>query len=665
MFRTCIYILSLLGSICLSISAKAQAEVETRLCYADTTTFSFTGEWQYLSTDIYLFNGSQFSRVINEMSFSLADGKKKSRAERKRGMGEERLEFLMITAQLQNVRFFGDKDIVYPLYNFQINTDRDKKYQTFVSDNIEAIRIIDNLPLYSAGDRIDAKIAVQAISQNNRDQLFSFIGSQLRSISSLANPVGAVFSLINEFGKFIESSSRKKEYRFSSTIRLFEQKNFDTRLHSVRIYQLLPSGASASAIPTDSLTAHIHRGSNAELTRPLLLELLPYSEYPFIVVANYKSLYRMQPIRGDEVNQTSIDKRKLRIENSFQSGLINEYTYKQEKDFISFLNLFSDFKAKLELYNMNFKMGNIDAAINGLSDLSRQYGMLLKTYDEADFKYRNDATFKSIFRSEYSAILDYADLYMDGDHNLKSCKGMIRTMLDVEKGGIPKEQLMVEEYIRNLRFSDNLKDFTQRTPEGQTIARQLTQAEAYLLEKGFATDILIISKAKPLSDNLELVEALKDKAAKTACQSCRERSMDAITAFYTRYDENRREELLNQVRVQQKQVDEKMFDYLSNAQLMEQNLTVLDSTSVGYGLAERYVKDFRNDTDSLNAMLTDNINSQSFPFINAYVDKLRYLQLRLDERLEFISRQRPELLLVRENNRNTTAEEESAKLNQQ
>ncbi len=67
--------------------------------------------------------------------------------------------------------------------------------------------------------------------------------------------------------------------------------------------------------------------------RQTLKELLAYHNYPVIAVVNYKSLYRMEPIGGDEVTFASIETRKLRVENDYRQGLINAETYRQEKEF--------------------------------------------------------------------------------------------------------------------------------------------------------------------------------------------------------------------------------------------------------------------------------------------------------------------------------------------
>ena len=117
-----------LGFLLLTSRVSAQRDIEPKLIFSDTSNFSFTGEWQYLSTEIYLFNGEKFSNLINELDFVRT--KPKSGFSRRKGLSEEYLEYLFITASLKNVRFFGDKDLTYPLYNFQISRDKDSKYRT-------------------------------------------------------------------------------------------------------------------------------------------------------------------------------------------------------------------------------------------------------------------------------------------------------------------------------------------------------------------------------------------------------------------------------------------------------------------------------------------------------------------------------------------------------
>ena len=105
--------LFLLAAILVFTSGFSQRDIEPKLIFSDTANFSFTGEWQYLSTDIFMFNGDKFSNLINELDFARVEPKAKRR--KKTALEQENLEYLFITASLKNVKFFGDNDITYPL----------------------------------------------------------------------------------------------------------------------------------------------------------------------------------------------------------------------------------------------------------------------------------------------------------------------------------------------------------------------------------------------------------------------------------------------------------------------------------------------------------------------------------------------------------------------
>ena len=520
----------------IAVQLFGQRDIEPKLIFSDTANYQFSGEWQYLSTDIYLFNGEKFSNLINELDF--AKKEPKGGFFRKKGLAEEYLEYLFITASLKNVKFFGNNDVTYPLYNFQISKDKDSKYRTYVSDNIDHIRIIDNLPLYSASDYIDAEIRVKAITNNDQDQILGLIASQLKNIAKIKTPTDAVLGIIGEFGNFIESNTRKKEYRFASTIRLFEQKNFDTRLHSVKIYALQTANSRDILVDTEPISLLLDTIDHSSLNRHLLKELINLSEYPFIVVANYKSLYKMEQVTGDEVNFANIEKRKLKIENDFRTGLINADTYRQEKDFIGFLTVFANLKNHLEVYSLNYKTGNTEAISVSLFRLLQFYRQLLKTNDEILFKYKGNSAFYSVFKKEYESILGYAALYLDDDHNLKNLKSLVQSLVYLESNPVPTKQPEIEAYVDALRFSDVFKpEHTSQSMEGQLIRSHLQRLEDNLYQLSFEKDVLALEKTPASPKTKDAAEPLRNKLRSTSCGICKEKGLAAIKAFAARMDE--------------------------------------------------------------------------------------------------------------------------------
>ena len=634
-------ILILLGFI--SIGSFAQRDILTTLCFSDTVRYSFSSEWQYLSTDVYLFNGEKFSKLINEINFENPGDRKR----RKKGIAQEELEYLFITAQLKDVKFFGDKDIAYPLYNFQINKDKENKYQTFVSDKIDKIRIIDNLPLYTAADKIDAEIKVRAITSNNRDQMISLVAAQLQTISKIPTPTGAVFALLREFGNFLESNSKKKEYRFSSTIRLFEQKNFDTRLHSVKIYALNTANSEALTLNPAALRVFLDTSAAPELTRDGLENMLQYQQYPIIVVANYKSLYKMEQIRGDEVNQSNIDKRKLRIENDFKSGLINAETYRQERDFINFLTVFANLKSMMEVYSLNYRMGNPDAITNGLLKVLQSYRQLLKLYEEVEFKYRNNSTFLAVFKAEYTSILGFASLYLEDDQNLKQTKNLVKTMVDLEKELRLNDSFIAENYLRNLRFSDIFtRTNLEKSVEGQIIIGQIAQLESFIFERNFASEISALRSVKAIPQNISAPEKLKEKANNTSCILCRDQARQAVKDFYDGLNEHAKVAALKKRDSIVVIVETKLFGYFDKVELIEKNIKYRYKDSLPASVKFLYDKvlETKRDMGNLYDFTKIKVDDKPLAIINELNNKLRLLMISIEDNIAYVEKRRSDFL---------------------
>jgi hypothetical protein len=208
------------------------------------------------------------------------------------------------------------------------------------------VRLIDNLPLNESNEVIDAEINGEAITQKNTNEFLKLIGKQLQNLSSLSKPNMAILDLIGELGKYIESKTAGKQYKFSSTIRLYEGQEFDKRLHSVNVFVFVPSSINKVNIYSSALENYVDITENPEVNQEILGKLLRYKKYPTIVVANYKSRYNSQLVIGDQINFDYLNKRKLKIQNAFQNELINETTYDQELKLIEFLEIFADLKLK-------------------------------------------------------------------------------------------------------------------------------------------------------------------------------------------------------------------------------------------------------------------------------------------------------------------------------
>jgi hypothetical protein len=610
------------------------------MCFADTTSFPFSGEWQYLSTDVFLFNGHQFDRVINDIYLP------KSKKGKKRALAQERLEYLYITAQLMNVKYFGDNDVVYPLYNFQISNESDAKYQTFVSENIEAIRIIDNLPLYSAGNNIDAKIDVKALTSSDKDNIMGFFGKQLQNLAQTGGIGRPILALIGEMGNFIESNAKKKEYRFSSTIRLFEQKSFDTRLHSIRIYAMVTPNTPTIHMNTATLRKFMDTCSVAGISKGELEKLISYRTYPLIVVTNYKSLYQLDGISGDEVNFANIDKRKVNVENNYRDKLISDETYKQEKTFTDFLTIFANFKSQIELYTLNARTGNIDAANNALGSIVQSYVGLVSEYNLINFKYKDNNIFIKSFKSEYSSIIDFASYYLENDPILRGVKIMCNTLVDLNRNGIPLQPVAQEAALRNLRHRDNLSsDFNKKTKEGQNIATLINQIENSLFAQEF-NPLIAQLNSSPVNENVkdERVALLSEKMSSTSCQICRDRTQDAIKHYHNRLEELQKSTRLREYVGLVRSTEVMLVSYDKLLPLLKQNLSRYPTGSMEFTAYNRRISEIEREINNLAEIIVVNMNDKNSQTIESTITKIVSYTESVNTNIAFIRQNNPALL---------------------
>ncbi len=552
--------------------AVAQDNIETRLGYSYNDKFEFSDEWQYLSTDLYLFNGTKFERVLNELE-------KGARKERKRYRNE--LEYLFITAQLKNLKLFGNDEIVYPLYNFSINSDK-KTYTTQVSDHQEVVRIIDKLPISSAQTGIDASIQAKAVTNDDSDQIFGLVANQLVNISKMATPTGAVLSLVGEFGNLLSTRTKRKEYKFSSTIRLYEGQDFDTRLHSVKIYVFVPGDVKAVNIKSVKIADYLSKNPN-KLDRRQLEEMIGYKDYPYMVVANYKSLYKMDVLTGDEVTLDLIEKRKQKIENAHNAGLVNDETYRQEKLFVEYLRVFAEMKQNLNTYRLNYRNNSPEINAKNLFGIVQEYKRLKGTMDAREKEFAKNSTYQNIFRNEYQAILTNADLYLEADHNLKSGKILVNTLRDLENdqkaGSTPaqREAALAKLYAIELPKAE----FLSASVEGEAIMRLIKKLEEQQYSEVFAQDVQKLSEVAANDETIAQRNNVQEKAAASKCQSCRDKVRDAVTEYNKRYEVFKLKQALKKKEELNIAAEQTVLKYLKEQLCIESNLKTVASANEG------------------------------------------------------------------------------------
>ena len=500
-----------------------QEGLEANLEYSKKVNFDFSEEWQYLSTDIYLLNGDKFKDVVNQLS-------KKRR--------KENLEFLFVSLKLKSVRFFDKEDIIYPIYNFKLEETRGGVYNAHISDNINVIRVIDKLPLASDESKIDAEITIKAIANDKTSEIMQMVAKQLTGIAKIANPTSAVLSLVGEYGNLIESSTSKREYKFSSTIRLYEEQNFNMKLHSVRLYILKPSNVKVKLPDMTKFSEFIDKTDQPEISKNQIKKLINYKDYPYLLIVNYKSLYKMKGVTGEEITAETIDKRRQRIEKDYNLKLIKDEPYKHEKLFIEFLKQFNNLKKNLNLYKLNYEIRNTEAIKKNLFAIVQSFNTLKITHLDRLKKYNSNSTFLKLFKSEYESIFSNAELYLEKDPNLSNVKDLVNTLYELNHLRVSSlKHSQREDFLERLHAVDlPEKDFVSSYAEGELILKYIKQLEQTHYNEEFASEISTLNRTKATPANLDFRNKLMDKTKQTNCKSCREKAIAAISEFNNRYE---------------------------------------------------------------------------------------------------------------------------------
>ena len=562
--------------------AFSQQNIETRLGFSYNDKFEFSDEWQYLSTDIYLYNGGQFNRVLNE----LESGVKKKR--KKRYAYE--LEHLFITAQLKNLKLFGNDQIVYPLFNFNINRDKND-YHTQVSDHLEVVRIIDKMPLTSAQNSIDAAINAKAVTNQDGDQVFNLVANQLVNLSNLTNPSTAVMSLVGEFGNLLSSRAKKKEYKFSSTIRLYEGQGFDTRLHSVKIYVFVPGSVKTVTLKPAKLTDYLSKNTS-KIDRRQLEDAIGYKEYPYIVVANYKSLYKVDVLTGDEVTMDLIEKRKQKIQTAYDTKLMNDETYRQEKLYVEFLRIFAEMKQNLNAYRLNYRNNSPEINAKNLFGIMQEYKRMKTAFEAREKEFDKNTTYKNIFRPEYESILANADLYLDADHNLKNAKVLVNTLQELENNPKAWETPVKRDAALAKLSSVELPraDYLSASVEGEAIVRLTKKLEDLQYREVFEKEVKKLADTQASDETIPVRNALQEKANASNCLSCRDKVREAVGEFNKRYETFRLKEEKTESGNLQSAAEQQVLRQLRWQSCFDNNLQAVAVASTENGMDKYYSK---------------------------------------------------------------------------
>lgn len=507
----------------------AQTFIHTKTVFDHKTPTSFTQEWQYLTTDIFLLGGDRFNPLINEIA-----------REHHKGFSlfgfvnqDDPLQYVNINAAVKNVKFFGG-DLSYPVYSFRLQPQGKKEYTTYTTESNEVIRIFNNLPLAGQDNIVEATIEGNAITASGSGKMYTMVADQLQNLSRIANPTSAVLSLVGEFGNYLKRKQQGTSYKFKSTIRIYEGQEFNKKLHSVKAFMFAPSTKSALEFPAGTFEQWMDSAADKRITRQLLNRFFPEPEYPVLFVANYKSRYISEPVIGDEVDFETIEARRQKTENAYNNDLINRQTYVQEIKLLQFLEIFAQLKVDINNYRLNYDNKLTDDFSKNYFVLIREYRKLKQTFRNRKKEYNDNPSFQNEFREKYESILLNAGLYLEANHQLKSIKELVTTLFELNNTAV--ENLSAgqrEQYLRRL-YAVDIPESEQNSHEARLIEDALNELEQVHYQKSFKEEVEDLRQIEANEENKSAVKALKEETRNTNCRLCKEKVNEAIEAYNKR-----------------------------------------------------------------------------------------------------------------------------------
>ena len=583
---------------------KAQITIKTLAAYKKTVDFNFSSEWQYLSTDLYLFNTTKFSYMINQIVTANNSGKKKKKWQ------EEHIQSVFIKAKIKDVKFFG-ADMVYPIYNFKVSKDQD--FTTKVASSVEVVRLIDNLPLTGAKDFIDAELSGQIITQKNSNEFLKLIASQLQNIAKYSKPNVAILDLVGEMGKFIESKTSGKQYKFSSTIRLYEDQDFNKRLHSINIFVLLPSSIEKINVSSTNLTAYLSTAENPVINQKKLRQLISFRRYPMIVVANYKSRYNSQPVIGDQINFDYIADRKLKVSNAYRSELINKNTYIQENQLISYLELFARLKLDINNYKLNKQNKITEDFSKNIFVIMQDYRKLVDMKTQKENEYFSSPIFQNEFKAKYQTVLNTADIYLESDQNLKNIKEIIAVIERKNKAGKYKPDSLRMENDLAIMHAFVFPESEKNSLEAQMVNKHIEKTENLLYKQEYLKIVRSLNKMSVNDKDIEKRDIYSKRASLTNCSLCRDKLNEALNFYTDRYLAEKKRIALKLNEEQKQKAVTLLFQMINKKVCIEKNIAAMNQESLPeyFSLFEMEFNKFKKYIEQMNTIIRSDASSFS------------------------------------------------------
>lgn len=622
-----------------SVNASAQDFLVVNPEFRKVPSYEFNQEWHYLTSEIYLFNASKFQDVLDELYLQVP---KKKRTE-----ASLVPENILITAMIDGTAL---GKICYPVFSFNIDNAAGS-FKAFASDNHEAIRIIDNLPLSSiSGGKIDCHINVDLITRDKPNQVYDFVATQLGQISSFAaTPLSAAKTLVGELGNLITARSTRKDYKFSSTIRLYEEQDFNKRVASVSVYSFVPSKVAQVGIDSSDVAKYLDSNDNPKLDRNRLAQLISSPDYPYMVIVNYKSKYVSDPVIGDETTSETVDARLAKVRKAYESGLLTAEIYSHELRLVEYLRAFVALKTSINSYSLNYKNRVTDdfgPQFLQIFDNCLAFRRMLASRIKESRTSAKKNVFDSQFLSTYQSMLTTANVYMDADNNLKNIKNIVSLMMDIggDGRGYQYDRAQTEQMLATLHsvaFPADHKGYASV----EDLNALISKLEAAQYRSAFQQKVSKLKSLSPSAEASAFCESFQNELNMSYCQTCRSQALPVINDYLQRLDDEN-------MRLARKKLDksisaakDQIFNSLKREKVMQEHF----QNDYGDNLppdVEYIHEDFvkaQKIRENLQLVVKKDYSGQNSTQINLAADDIDYETQDLAKILEHICNKMPEL----------------------
>jgi len=612
----------------------AQQYIKTVKVYNKNTNFDFTNEWQYVSTDLYLFNSQKFNYLINRINPEAS----KSMFKKK---NNDQIKNIMVTTQLDGM---GDLDkLTYPIFNFIVTTD-DKGELNVQTSEPEVIKIVDNVPVSSINNSIGAKIQVSIYSDKNRSDIYKFIATQLQTAAGFTSltTTDVALKVVGEIGNMMQKDAAGKQYQFESTIRFYEENNFDRKLHSITIFLFQPSYYISSNFDTTGISALFDTSKCSVIDKSTIESIVNYPLLPYMVAVNYRSKYKAEI--SDEINFDMLKVRAEKNENNYKNGVVSRDIYLQEKSLIDFLNIFAQLQLDISNYELNYKAKITEDFTIHLFLILQDFWNLKNSFKIISKEFEGNPLYENEFKPLYNRYLTQANLKFESNSSLRGVREHVETLYYLENYGTNGvDSVKMEDFLRKMK-SNEFPPREYNSDEATITRHWISTIENELFLIFFKPHIDLIENMPVDDKSNELSQKLVVHSSNSYCDLCRSNVQSFSEKYAVSYSNYKYIEY-QKVMLETKNIAQaKSIDYSKKQTCIQQNLDNSNSNrSEHLQIIQNILNDISEKRDLLFILLDNEIEFENYQEIIDYTNELNLMMFEIETNFDLICKSNPEL----------------------